>query len=420
MTTTPTNLTFNFLDAPTGAGKTTAIIDKVKNEATISKRRFIVVVPYLGETDRISSATPCIIPKREPKTKDLQTLIQEGKNICCTHSLFNRQRKDTFKMIADSVYDYCLIIDEELEVIKVTGFNNRYEDDEKDLEDLKKYSTEDIYLIEKQGLIQIDPATNLITWNDKSTYSKGVFMPLKEYLETADVYIQGNSFIDTTKKDVFSVFHEITICSYRMQHSLLYAYCLLNNIGINWQHIENSKIVNGYKELKPAKLDKLHTYYPTKKDFNCTGSVSWYKTQEKTDNKEAFQYLTGSFRHFKENIVPKSCPSDYFWTVYKDFVSVITKDKNIGKRKHIACNTKATNKYSNCRIVGYFIQRHIHPDIYNFLHNKGISLDKNNYALSEAIQFIWRSNIRTDSDNDVYVFFASQELKTMFDYWKDN
>lgn len=422
MTDTKQNndITFNFLDAPTGVGKTTAIINKVNEEATLTNTRFIVVTPYLDEIDRICSSTPCIDPKRSPKEQDLQKLIQDGKNICCSHSLFSKLNKKTFNMFKDSLYRYSLIIDEEIETIKVSGFNKEYGVDKDYMDVMEKYSIEDINLLKEQDLINSDPHDGHLKWNDQKDYSTGVFRDLKELLKTTDIYIQGNSLIQLPKNENFSVFQEITVCSYRMKYGLLYAYCRFNNIRINWQHIEAFNIVDGYKDTKPSKLNMLHTYCPPKKEFKCSGSVHWYRTQQNDSKSEAFKYLRSSFRNFKENRVPKGYHKDYYWTTYMSFLSCFTKDKNICKKNHVACNLKATNSLSSCNLVGYFIQRHIHPDIYNFLHNKGIVLDKENYALSEAIQFIWRSNIRTDSDRDVYVFFASQKLKTIFDYWKDN
>lgn len=421
MTDTKQNndITFNFLDAPTGAGKTTAIIKKINTErSTIKNKRFIVVTPYLKEIERVCTETSCIEPKRKPKTRDLQQLILEGKNICCSHALFSLQKKDTFDIIATSSYDYNLIVDEEIEVIKVIGLDNELEANTEYTDSVKQYSSEDIRLLEKVGLLYIDPLSHQILWSDTTTYSQGVFKDLKEALEAFDIYIQGNSLIQVIKKENFRAFQEITFCSYRMEYGLLKAYCTFNNIPINWQHIDSFNIVTGYKDAKPAKLDKLHTYCPAKKGFECTGSVSWYKQQKGTNTEEAFKILINSFRYFKENIVPKDCPKGYFWTTYKAYVPLLTKDRNINKKYHEACNLKATNDLIDRCIIGYFIKRYIHTDIYKFVLNKGVKLDRENYALSEAIQFIWRSNIRTLDDNKVYVFFASKDLKTLFDNWK--
>ena len=81
---------FNIIDAPTGVGKTTALIDKVKKEASLfSNKRFLIVTPFLSEVQRICKETGFSEPKYLgcSKRDSLKILLATGENICCTHSL---------------------------------------------------------------------------------------------------------------------------------------------------------------------------------------------------------------------------------------------------------------------------------------------------------------------------------------------
>lgn len=107
-------LSFSFCDAPTGHGKTTAIINTV-NSNSDRYSRFLIVSPYLSELDRIAAATDCLQPTGTQKTKqqDLQQLLAAGINVCCTHALFNQLTSETLELLRYGDYRYNLIIDEE-------------------------------------------------------------------------------------------------------------------------------------------------------------------------------------------------------------------------------------------------------------------------------------------------------------------
>ena len=91
---TTEKITFKAIDAPTGAGKTTAIIKMINAAQTTTDNfdRFLVLTPLLSEVERICNETTCMPPlenkrKRTSKLHALKQLIINGENICCTHTL---------------------------------------------------------------------------------------------------------------------------------------------------------------------------------------------------------------------------------------------------------------------------------------------------------------------------------------------
>lgn len=98
-------IVFNFLDAPPGAGKTTAIVKHViekAQERTIqdNNKRFLIVTPYLDEVQDICAVTPCIQPVGT-KTQEIKELIRQEKDICCTHALFLLFDRETLRLLKD-------------------------------------------------------------------------------------------------------------------------------------------------------------------------------------------------------------------------------------------------------------------------------------------------------------------------------
>jgi hypothetical protein len=84
----------------------------------------------------------------------------------------------------------------------------------------------------------------------------------------------------------------------------------------------------------------------------------------------------------------------------------------------LPCNAKATNDYSDCTGVAYLCNRFFDVNCANFLaqkaketNNPDLKFDNDNYALSELLQFIWRSNVRmADSDKPVYVWVPNKRM----------
>lgn len=413
-------LVLNFLDAPTGYGKTTAIINKVNREIPEgyfgNPKRFLVVTPFIDEVTRICKETACTAPIGN-KSKDIQTLLADGENICCTHSLFNLFSTETLEIISTGGYSYSLIIDEEINVISDIMGNKTIRNKENPSL-IESYSKKDFEILIKQEQISIDPLTKKISWNDDYSYDDGVFDDLRKRLEIVDLFRFGSGLTQMVKRELWECFNEVTICSYRMKESYLAYYCRLSNIGINYQHIENGVIVNGYLPLKPKKLDRIKLY-PDQRNKECSYSKYWYQQNIKKDFiSKAAKQLTADFRKFKETFVPKGVDKSlYFWTCYKGYEKALA-GKNLSKNKWQPCNIKATNKLVACCIVGYFVNRFANVNVKRFLKDTGgIIVNEEELALSELIQFVWRSNIRTDDLNDVYVFIAADALLNNFSEW---
>ncbi len=422
-------LTFYFLDAPTGYGKTTAIINKVNSLGTAgafsSKERVIILTPYLTEISRICSATSCKAPIGK-KQQDLQTLIDAGENICCTHSLFNQITADTLRILKECGYSYSLIIDEEPPTFqKIVSTKRRTAKDNPSF--IESYGKQDYDLLMESGLLLIDTETRRIYWNENHPYNTkqyggtGIFDALRERLTTSDLYAVGKTIIQCPKRSLWLAFSSVTICSYRMYHSLLRCYCDLYDIAIKFFHIQQHNFADGYKELKPTQRHRIETYTPPKMTYSC--SKYWYNKNINKRSRALSDELCSlreSFRYFRRKLPCTVNKRQYIWTCYKEYLPYVT-DTHLAKKCFIPCNMKATNNYNDCCIVGYLIKRFLDVDIQNFIkqnHAKIRPLDLDSFSLSELIQFIWRTNVRNEeSTATVYVFIGNKYLHDIFYTW---
>ena len=178
---TKQQLTFNFLDAPMGEGKTTAIINMVKT----TQQKYLIVTPYTEEVTRICSSTGCLTPTRKNEyQQELTELAYTEKNLCCTHSLFAQLGYQALTALAG----YSLIIDEEPETISVLGYP-------------KEFTHHDMQLLIEAGYIGIEEDTNSL-YAIKDKQCQGALAELYDYLcarlITNDIYLIGYSFVQCT------------------------------------------------------------------------------------------------------------------------------------------------------------------------------------------------------------------------------
>lgn len=416
-------------------------MNMLKNDSSyynaVSSKRFIFVSPYIDEVEqRISKEILCKYPIGK-KSAHIKDLIANGDNIACCHALFNMFDQEIFDLIKTCGYSYSLIIDEQPTFVRnIVGAANQWSSDEDKQSRIEIFTNADIRLIQENKLINLDIDTQRVTWNNDHWYNldmdkrKAVFASFKFYADISDLYSikngdsnRINTIIALTKKEVFELFNDVWISSYIVKDSFIEYYCQLYNIDINYYHIDNRKIVEGYKFEYPKGLDRLCICQNEKYNIDFALTKNWYKQekdkQKKNNNREPiyFPKLAECFRSFLRYECKNTKADSYYWTTFKSNKDDIPK-KYISAKRFVECNKKATNSYQDCTAVGYLCNRFINPNILNFFAGKGITFNNNQYALSELLQFIYRSNLRVDdSDKKVYAFIPSKRMrKLLFEF----
>ena len=106
------------------------------------------------------------------------------------------------------------------------------------------------------------------------------------------------------------------------------------------------------------------------------------------------------------------------WTCYKDSAyKVIERKTNRYKNNFLQMGARATNEYRDRYDVAYLVNRFVDPRIANFFSKKGIVIDRDLFALSEMLQWIWRSAIRDNRPINLYV--PSSRMRGMLIDWMD-
>ena len=179
-----------------------------------------------------------------------------------------------------------------------------------------------------------------------------------------------------------------------------------------------------YTETYPEGMERLVIL--DDKLFNMESSLSkeWYKRLRTDKTGRGLKTLKTRFRNAYAFMRAHGVRGNTFmfttFNAYKDMLQSDGKHYPTLKR-FLPCNTKATNDYSNCTGVAYLCNRFFDVNCTNFLSQRAkeqnipeLEFDNDNYALSELLQFIWRSNVRVkDSDKPVYVWVPDKRMRTL-------
>ena len=114
---------------------------------------------------------------------------------------------------------------------------------------------------------------------------------------------------------------------------------------------------------------------------------------------------------FKQICKGKS--DDNMWCTFKDYKNKCKGDSYT--KGFVTCDARATNQYRNKKNLAYCINRFSNPMILKFFTSKGVTVDEDTYALSELIQWIFRSQLRDNKPINLYI--PSSRMRELLIQW---
>lgn len=393
----------NVVDSICGSGKSTAVINLI-NDSPCDKK-FLYITPLLSEVERIKNG--CSIknfcsPEETYKNKSygtkmnsLKYLMNNGRNIVSTHSLFRMFDEETIDL--SYLNEYTLILDEVADVLELLPISIY------DLETLREKYT----IIEESGKM---------IWT-ADTYV-GEFDKYKKMCELNCVSLYDNSrspsLLWMFPISIFNAFKEIYILTYMFDAQIQKYYYDYYNIQYNKLYIRNSKLTEEPYLHDESEIKKLINICDNAKmntvgDLTNSLSRSWY---ERNKSNIAINTLKNNCVNFFKHIAGTPS-SKNLWTTYKEF------EKDIRGNGYSKCfkpiNTRATNSFINRESVAYLCNIYLNPYVKNFFLQHEIRVDEEKYALSELLQFIFRSRIRVGQRINLYL--PSSRMRNILYEW---
>lgn len=392
------------VDCIPGAGKTSWAIDYMN---TNTNKKFIYITPYLDEVQRVLDGCEnraFYEPKTDKgegsKLKDFNKLLSQGKNIVSTHSLFAMIDDSTLKYLKE--YNYTLILDEVFNVVEEIKITK---------------SDREILLRDKVDVSE----DGKLTWIDKNY--KGTLSKYKNAIEKGDCYIYDNCFmLWTFPVSIMTALNHTYILTYMFKGQVQRYYYDMNDVKYEYKSISkinNKYEITEYNEHEDLSHIKELINICDDKKLNKIGddkyalSKSWYERQDK-DKTDSFDVLKNNMLNYFQHII-KGKSYDNMWTTFKDYKS---KCKGKGYTKgFISCNARATNEYRHKKNLAYIVNIFNNPMILKFFRSKDVKVDESTFALSELIQWIFRSQLRDGKKINIYI--PSKRMRSLLINWLD-
>ena len=394
----------NVIDAIMGKGKSSSLINYINKSD--ENKKFLYITPYLEEVDRIkyccknkdfNSPEATVGVK---KIKSIKKLFKDGKNIVSTHALFMNFDDEIIKLAQDN--NYILIMDEVANVVKQL--------------EITKEDSENI--IEKYIKVNSDGE---IEWCVKN-YS-GRFDDYKRLCDLGCLSMYGGKImIWLFPVKTFIAFKEIYMMTYMFDAQLQKYYYDYNNIEYRYMYVVGDTyetyMISYDDDNTGSKYNfkDLITIVDNKKLNNIGEDISalsktWYDKNIITGAKQVSTIKNNTYNFFRNYCGAKT--NYLIWTTFKEYKAQLS-----GKgytKGFLSLNARATNKYQNTTSAAYLINVYMNPFIKRFFETKGISVNEDKYALSELLQWLWRTQIRKGKPITVYI--PSKRMRTLLINW---
>ncbi len=384
------------VDAPCGAGKTSGAIQMMDNN---KDERYLFITPFLKEVARIKEQckTRKFYEPQEIYTKlnGIHWLISNEKNIASTHSLFLNFNDYTVDLIKEK--EYILILDEVADVVEIMDISK------KDLTNI----------LETYAHIE----DGLLIWDDLEY--EGKFSDIMRMSLNKCIGIYGDTaLIWCFPIEIFKIFKEVYILTYMFDAQIQNYYYDFYNINYTYKYVE-------YKDG-----NYVFTDTPVKYNINCNInicdnkisnsigdsptalSVSWFTRDKFNPKKPLITSLKNKTYNYFKNITKS--PSDLnMWTTFKNFKKFVQGSGY--SRGFVSINARATNDYRHKTNLAYCANIYMNPILKQFFNQKNIKVNEDKYALSELIQWIWRSAIR--NGNPINIYIPSSRMRNLLIDW---
>ena len=396
--------TITIEDYPCGSGKTTNMIKSFKQE-----EKYLVILSYLSEVDRIIEDTTdvCFVEPiaedniQNTKTESLKELLLTGQNIATTHSMYERLVPLAEEGLLE---DYNIIIDEVPEVVKPVSTKS-------------KTSIKEFYV--NSGFIEVeDNGLVLATdkWREKKEeVADTLSNKILTYAETGCLYLLGeHMFIWAMPSKLLSAGKSVTILTYKAEGSLLVSY--INKLSLPY-FVQSDKCKEEAFRKQAQELINLQDIPSISKlKLSHTGQ------QEGMRSSKYYSKLSCGLKNLRSRQLKGLDLSNVLLTCKKDAwiqdngkAGIFAQGSKMFENTNwIANTTRGTNEYAHCSHLIYLYDQHINPLVARWVNNESRFFD-DAYALTELIQWVWRSRIR--KGEPITLYLPAPRMRSIFIDW---
>lgn len=401
------------LDKIMGSGKSTAVLNWCERNSETS---FLYVTPLLTESEgrvvnacEVNKFTAPTTENHRTKGEHLLDLLQSGVNISITHEMYGNLTTKHLHYIKEN--KYTVILDEEVSFI----------------EPITSYSVADFKYL--KSLKQIDALEDgkLVWLNEDEVCDDTKYNQLANMCRLGMIYQSKRSdnwFVTQLPMDLILCADRVILITYLFKGSVMDAFVKMKGI-----EVVDFTEVDVFEDSK-HKIRSLIEFVgenQVKQWSSESFSSSWYKTV----NQKKLTDLSNSIRAIGVSCKVKG--DELLWCtpsavarpkrkadkkVNPKGYSAGTGEQNedgIAQGSFLACSSRATNAYRNRSVMVHCYNRFAHVTVTSFLQDYGAEVDNNQFALSEFVQWLWRSRIR--DGQPIKLCILSRRMRKLFQDW---
>ncbi|MGE6487750.1 DEAD/DEAH box helicase family protein [Paenisporosarcina sp. NPDC076898] len=390
------------VDSVMGAGKTQWAIQHM-NEAGPTDN-FIFITPFLTEVARIKESVkdrtfvePTIFNDTS-KLDDLKRLIASNRDIVSTHALFSRADDEVVELLEQS--GYTLILDEVFDVVESVSIKSA-----------------DIKRLQSNGDIVINEDMR-VDWTGDS-HDNSRYRDIRELAQAGNLYLfRGSFMVWAFPPAVFRAFPKAIVLTYlfncQMQRyyfdmfDLKYDYKGVQKVGDRYELCEHD-----VKRENRAELFALIEVYDGKMNDVGRGKFELSQAKLKKYDVDTLDQIRNNTANFFRRYADNAKKDDVYLSTLKEVESFVT--PRGFKKSVIPHNARATNEYQKRRAVAYLINRFMNRDKAAFFQDNGISVNEDLYAISELVQWLFRSRIR--NGEAIHAYIPSERMRGLLERW---
>lgn len=394
--------TITVVDARMGRGKSSAAIRYMNRYK--GAKRFLYITPYLNEVDRICEQ--CDFDQSDSdymsKSTELKLHMRNGKNIAATHSLFYLMDEEALELVRAN--HYSLIIDESIQVVERLNITDK-----------------DFSLIINQ--LAEEDKDGFLRWKDKDY--NGRFRDYKGLSDAGSLRRLDNALLNVMNPELLMAFEDVVMLTYLFDGQYQKAY--LEYFGFEYRIVGIEQDEDGYyfsdSPDMPTPIDyKSLINIVDSPRLNSPGknkyalSKNWF-SQRGYDHPDIKSLRNGLKKFFQD--IPSGDVNSRLWTSFKDERYKLT-DKKTGRFRNnfLQVGARATNEYRDRTDIAYLANRFADPNLMKFFAEKDIKINADHFALSEMLQWIWRSAIRDNKPINLYI--PSSRMRELLIDWMNS
>lgn len=402
------------LDSIMGSGKSTAVLNWCEVNPNTA---FLYVTPLLSESEvRVVNAcsdAKFVAPNTDVdfKTKGahLLDLLQSGVNISITHALYASLKKEHLYWIKEN--KYTLILDEEVSFIEPLG---------------DAYTKADFEYLKHLKQLEVDETGKLV-WLDDSIGDDTKYSKLANMCRLSMVYQAKRSehmFVTQLPMELITCAQRVILLTYLFKGSILDTFLSMKGISVkpftevDVRHISKKDLIPliefvGERQVKEWAGESL--------------SSTWYKDSTPKQLAKIANSIraVGNTAKVKGNELVWCTPSSVAQPKLKGGkkVSPVGFGAGVGDLNsdgfvigsYLPCTSRATNIYRERSVMVHCYNRFPHQTVAAFLSDYGGMVDANQFALSEIVQWIWRSQIR--DGKPIKLCILSKRMRKLVQDW---